>query len=85
MIKVEEVKKARLNELFFATIKKKPAWEEVGSIKIGESLDYPSDMSPSKVLYLSIDILVFNFKSVLILWVFSIFLDERKSQRCLRH
>ena len=41
MIKVEEVKKARLNE--------------VGSIKIGESLDYPSDMSPSKVLYLSID------------------------------
>ena len=26
MIKVEEVKKARLNELFFATIKKKPAW-----------------------------------------------------------
>ena len=55
MIKVEEVKKARLNELLFAIIKKKPEWEEVGSIKIGESLDYPSDMSPSKVLYLSID------------------------------
>ena len=47
MIKVEEVKKARLNELFFATIKKNPAWEEVSSIKIGESRDYPSDLSPS--------------------------------------
>lgn len=55
MIKVEEVRKARLNELFFATIKKKPTWEEVGAIKIGESLDYPRDMSPSKVLHLSID------------------------------
>lgn len=55
MIKIEEVKNARLNELFFATIKKKPTWEEVGAIKVGESLDYPSDMSPSKVLYLSID------------------------------